>query len=661
LITYFWVDLDDEGAAEAVKNAYPQDCKPTASVVTGRKPHKRAHLYWKLIEKEADRAVIKKLNQAAAKKLRGDETAVNPSRLMRLGGSIAWPYKAGREPELTEFKAHKGRHPHAVEKLQRAFEVKSGLNLGPDEETRKKGTPFDECWENIGKPNKWHPSALGIVGHLWSDGLSEYGIMKFAPMFQQPGYTLEDTQADLQPLIDHVKRKDPRQVDEQATALEVGSDIEIAHRVNDDLARLHTHVVFSEGRVWRYAHTHWEQIPEGDLRQTAHQYDGAIFGKNSVVKLGKSRVDSILNELIKTRDAPDYFTNAPTGVNCLSGFIVIPEDGTDPTLEPHSPSHRCRHVVAGNWPCSRDEKGNSLLARLLDGCFKGDADAKDKADLLGEVLGSAVLGKGAQLMKPKAIVLKGATAENGKSQVLDLIRGLLPAGAVASIPLGKMGDEKYASALAGKLLNASDELTSAAAVASDTFKQVVTGEPITARDVYQSPVTFRPMAQHIFAANDLPSFRGGMDRGVQRRLLVLTFNRTIPEAERVEHLGGRVATEETDLLLGFAVKGAQRLLKQRFFTEPPSSKDALKEWLFGSDPVRAGREQGAKLDPDAETLTRRVYAAFVTWCQEEGYRDSRLPAVNAFVARVLAAEKGITRKRTRTGRFLVGVKVGALQ
>ena len=83
--------------------------------------------------------------------------------------------------------------------------------------------------------------------------------------------------------------------------------------------------------------------------------------------------------------------------------------------------------------------------------------------------------------------------------------------------------------------------------------------------------------------------------------------------------------------------------------------------MFGSDSVLAWLEQGAKLDPDAETLTRRVYAAFVTWCQEEGYRDSRLPAVNAFVARVLAAEKGITRKRTRTGRFLVGVKVSALQ
>ena len=203
-VTSVWVDLDDEGAAKAVKNAYPQDCKPTASVVTGRKPRKRAHLYWKLIEKEVDRAVIKKLNQAAAKKLRGDETAVNPSRLMRLGGSIAWPYKAGREPELTEFKAHKRRHPHAVEKLQRAFEVKSGLNIGPDEETGKKGTPFDEYWKSIVKPKEWHPSALGIVGHLWSDGLSEYGIMKFAPMFKQPGYTLEDTQADLQPLIDHV-------------------------------------------------------------------------------------------------------------------------------------------------------------------------------------------------------------------------------------------------------------------------------------------------------------------------------------------------------------------------------------------------------------------------------------------------------------------------
>ena len=33
----------------------------------------------------------------------GDPAVVNPSRLMRLPGTIAWPWKAGRALELTEF------------------------------------------------------------------------------------------------------------------------------------------------------------------------------------------------------------------------------------------------------------------------------------------------------------------------------------------------------------------------------------------------------------------------------------------------------------------------------------------------------------------------------------------------------------------------------
>jgi P4 family phage/plasmid primase-like protien len=390
-----------------------------------------------------------------------------------------------------------------------------------------------------------------------------------------------------------------------------------------------------------------------------HRYDGATFGKESIVRLSKSRIDSILNEFVAMHDNLDYFADAPTGINCLSGFITFTKDGGDPILEPHAPEHRCRHVIPARWPCDLKDDAwpNSLLANLLTGCFKDDPDAAEKINLLGEVIGSAVLGKGARLMKPKAIVLKGETAENGKSQVLDVIRGLLPLSAVSAIPLGKMGDEKFVCGLAGKWLNASDELTSAAAVASDTFKQVITGEPITARDLYRSATTFRPMAQHLYATNDLPSFKGGMDRGVQRRLLVLTFNRTIPEDERIDHIGDRIATEEAGLLLEWAVNGAQRLLKQRFFTEPPSSKKALQDWLYGSDPVLAWLDQGARLSPTAETLSSKAYAAFKKWSVNEGYRENTLPAINTFSTRAQASDKGIASKRTSVGRVLIGLTV----
>ncbi|MDN5788161.1 DUF5906 domain-containing protein [Pseudorhodobacter sp.] len=178
---------------------------------------------------------------------------------------------------------------------------------------------------------------------------------------------------------------------------------------------------------------------------------------------------------------------------------------------------------------------------MLTGSFKGDADADAKSNLLAEVCGGAALGYAARLIQPRAVVLHGKTAENGKSQILELARGLMPTSAICSVPAAKMGDERHVVGLIGKLLNASDEL-SLEAIASNTFKSVVTGDPIQGRDVYKSRVEFRSVAQNLFAANQLPSFKGGVDRGVHRRLLLTPFGRTIPLEERIEEIGKRIAS-----------------------------------------------------------------------------------------------------------------------
>ncbi len=440
--------------------------------------------------------------------------------------------------------------------------------------------------------------------------------------------------------------------------LKIGSDVEIARNVYQELINQHCKVVISESRVWHYVGTHWEALTESKLRRVVHLYDGAIYGQGGITKLGTGRINSILNEFMHMHDNTDFFVNAPVGINCLSGFIRFPDDNFEPELEQHSSDHRCRHVIPGNWPNGQAaDLHESKLLYLLQGCFKGDADLFEKIALLGEISGAAALGYATKIINPKAIVLLGVTAENGKSQIQNLFRGLLPVNAISAIPIGKFSDEKYRWGLAGKLLNATDELTSSDAVASDTFKQIITGDPITARDVYRSTITFRPQAQHIYATNELPSFKNGMDRGVIRRLLVLTFNRTIPKAERIERIGDLIATEETDLLLAFAVSGAKRLLQQRSFTEPQSSKDALREWVYGADPVLAWLDQAAVLDPSAKTSPSVAYSAFKAWAFAEGYKENALPAINNFSARVLRSGKGITKEKTNKGRALVGLAV----
>lgn len=445
------------------------------------------------------------------------------------------------------------------------------------------------------------------------------------------------------------------------STLEIGSDVEIARCVSDDLHRRFGRIVHADGEFWRYEGTCWRPIPDPELRLAVHIYDGAEYmtpaGNPSAVLLGKARVTSALHEMAAKLSAPTFFADAPAGINCASGFIEFGTDGT-PTIKPHSLEHRCRHTLPGRWPveATPEQQQRSLLSRLLQGCFQGDADAAEKVAFLQEVAGAAALGWSTRLRKPKAIILKGETAENGKSQILDILRGLLPETAICSIPPQKLSDERYVVTLSGKLLNASDELTSAAAIGADSFKSAVTGEPMSGRAVYRPPVDFRPVALHVFATNDLPSFRGGMDRGVMRRLAMLTFSRSIPLGERIEHIGQRIGREEPDLLLDFAVQGAERLIARGFYAEPRSSERAIREWALGADPVQAWLQTvNVTGDVQHRVMTSIAYQNFKAWALEEGYRADTLPAVNQFTQRVKAHRPQIANIHPKRKSHLLGL------
>lgn len=100
-LTAAYVDLDDEGAAIAAKDIYGK-VKPTLVVVTGYAPHTRAQLWWRLDEPLTDPAEWSALIKGMAAAMRGDPTVSNPSRVMRLAGSVAWPVKDGRTVEKTK-------------------------------------------------------------------------------------------------------------------------------------------------------------------------------------------------------------------------------------------------------------------------------------------------------------------------------------------------------------------------------------------------------------------------------------------------------------------------------------------------------------------------------------------------------------------------------
>jgi putative DNA primase/helicase len=122
-----------------------------------------------------------------------------------------------------------------------------------------------------------------------------------------------------------------------------------------------------------------------------------------------------------------------------------------------------------------------------------------------------------------------------------------------------------------------------------------------------------------------------------------------------------VAGDEADLLLAWAVDGAARLIRQRNFSIPGSSKTALFDWIYGADPVLAWLDERVEIRPTIgdppNVRTRYAYEQFQSWAVAKGFRRDALPGINGFVQRITANARGVKYRRTSEGRFFTAMFV----
>ena len=232
---------------------------------------------------------------------------------------------------------------------------------------------------------------------------------------------------------------------------------------------------------------------------------------------------------------------------------------------------------------------------------------------------------------------------------------------MSSIPPGDFGDDRKLIELNGKALNLCSELGTGRAITSDVFKAVITGDVVTGREVYAPALSFKPQAMHLFATNTLPGFSGGMDEGVIRRLAILEFNRTIPEEERIPRIGQRIAVEEGDNLIAWAVEGASRVIQRGGLMPLDSSRAAVREWAHTSDIVQAWLVERCSYVQGPPIATAHLHEDFQRWASLNGYNERTTPKAAAFSKRVIAASQGkVEAVRSDGQRALTGLQLKPL-
>lgn len=443
-------------------------------------------------------------------------------------------------------------------------------------------------------------------------------------------------------------------------SLKIGSDAEIALEVLSQLKKDFGDVVSSGNNLCIWDKKRWRELAEPELYRYIVAWDGAARpGRRARVEISSARLKSIKELLYKSVTDPEFFTSPAAGVPVTDGFILIDKDKSK--LVPHSPDHRNRYILESSYNNrSYDPDDDKLLLnKLLRGCFEGDPETDLKCKVLQEIAGAILAGATTALTEPRAIVLLGPRASNGKSQVLDMLRGLVPDYAHCCLSPADMDDKKLLCTLEGKLLNAADEV-GGRAIVSEAFKSVVTGNLVNARGIHRDAVFFRPMALNIFTCNELPSFRQGMDRGVRRRLMIIRFDRTIPKDQQIHSIGQLIAQHERDALLSWAIEGAMRLIRQGDFTDLPSSASSMTDWIRIDDPFAEWLADETRVtvtgNPDDRVDADLAYKVFRAWCEKVGIRDIHISSQPRLIRKINDnAYSGVSTQRKPRGRWIEGL------
>lgn len=231
-------------------------------------------------------------------------------------------------------------------------------------------------------------------------------------------------------------------------------------------------------------------------------------------------------------------------------------------------------------------------------------------------------------VKIEHIVILLGKGANGKSVVQQCVCGVLGEEYVSTMEVGRLcsrgidGDMAVAE-INGKRLNYCTEMEETDFYRkSARLKAIVSGENVTARQLYGNPFKALNIPLLMANANKLPFFNK-KDEAMLRRVYVIPFNVTIPEDEQDKSLGDRLA-EEYPAILNWILEGRRKFIDNgyRLPTDTSLQKYVEKEkeeynnvLKFMSVNKYLPSKEGTYLEPLVWRTLNELYNDYVRWCQ----------------------------------------------
>jgi len=273
------------------------------------------------------------------------------------------------------------------------------------------------------------------------------------------------------------------------------------------------------------------------------------------------------------------------------------------------------------------DDAHPFLDKFLDTVFRGDEELIRYVQVAS---GYSLTGR----TDSQAVFFCYGDAQNGKSVFVNKILAHI-AGRKFSIETSvnalienqftSNGSNTEVVGLRTARLSTTAELPKGKRFNSDLVKKLVDGSPISAADKYEKKVTWNSITKLWFTGNHTPNMRDE-DNGIWRRLVLLPFEHTIPEAERVPS-SVIEATFDKELagILAWAVQGAIAWYahpQRASLPKPNAVSSAITEYRQEEDTLARYIAEQCDVDANLTCFAKEMITTYHTWLEEQGERTA---------------------------------------
>ena len=329
--------------------------------------------------------------------------------------------------------------------------------------------------------------------------------------------------------------------------------------------------------------------------------------------LGNQSTKHLINEILEFmkldcyRDAgenvrPVNLINLKNGLLSLDTFKLI--------------SHTHDYFYVNQIPIAFDKGAQSpKWIKTINEIFEGD---RDRINLLQELFGYILIP---DAREEKAFFLIG-TGQNGKGVITSVLTSIVGEGNYSTVTLNDLSKRFRLVEIKDKLLNIASETQTRLKLKDDTFKTVVSGEPIMGEMKYKQPFIFYPYARWVISMNSFPEILDKTE-GTWRRIIIIEFNRYFSDEERDNNLKHYLVSKELPGILNWSIRGLDRFRKQGGVYVPKGIIETRNQYRKHNNPVHVfidDKYDLVDINYSKKIRAEELYIKYSSWLSQNGHR-----------------------------------------